>query len=63
MYLPSLAEVLTDPMLSLLVLLSLLKLATDPILSLLVLGISGQFLITDGTCLGEQFFLILDFIF
>jgi len=36
--------------------------ANSTILPLLVLGISGTFKIIDGTCLGEQFFLIRDLI-
>ena len=35
--------------------------ANSTIFPLLVLGISGTLIIIDGTCLGEQFFLILDF--
>jgi hypothetical protein len=32
--------------------------ASSTIFPLLVLGISGTFMIIEGTCLGEQFFLI-----
>ena len=35
---------------------------SSTILPLFVLGISGTLMIIAGTCLGEQFFLILDFI-
>ena len=36
--------------------------ANSTILPLLVLGISGTLMIIEGTCFGEQFFLILDLI-
>ena len=36
--------------------------ASSTILPLFVLGISGTFIIIEGTCFGEQFFLILDLI-
>ena len=36
--------------------------ASSTILPLLVLGIAGTFIISEGTCFGEQFILILDLI-
>ena len=36
--------------------------AISTIFPLLVLGISGTLMIIEGTCFGEQFFLILDLI-
>ena len=36
--------------------------ASSTILPLFVLGISGTFIIIDGTCFGEQFLRILDLI-
>ena len=36
--------------------------ANSTIFPLLVLGISGTLIIIEGTCFGEQFFLILDLI-